>query len=231
MADAVFPGFGAGARRFFADLAKHNDRGWFEANRDRYERDVLAPAAALVEDLAPRLAKTWPGLTWGTQRSGAGSIMRIHRDVRFSADKRPYKENLGILLWIGPGAKMERPGFYFHLAARECFFYAGSHFLPKPALARYRGAVADGKRGAALERILGRLDAAGLKVMEEPAYKRVPAGYPPDHPRAILLRHDGLGVYTDVSAAEAADPGLAERLAAVALKARPLVDWLVEVAS
>ena len=225
-----FDGFHGDARRFFAELAKHNERTWFEANRERYEREVLGPAAAFVEALAPRLARTWPGLTWGTQRSGAGSIMRIHRDVRFSADKRPYKENLGILLWIGPGAKMERPAFYFDLDARSSFFYAGYHFLPKPALARFRDAVADEPRGRALERVLARLAASGLKVMEEPAYKRVPAGYPPDHPRAALLRHDGLGVFTDLGVAELADPGLPARLAEVALKARPLVDWLLEVA-
>jgi len=223
-------GFGAGVRRFYADLAKNNTRTWFEANRGRYEREVLGPAAALVEGMAPRLAKTWPALAWGTQRSGAGSIMRIHRDVRFSADKRPYKENLGILLWIGPGAKMERPAFYLNLDARSAFFYAGFHVLPKPALARYRDAVADVKRGQALERILARLAAGGLEVMEEPAYKRVPAGYPSDHPRATLLRHDGLGVFTDLDAADVADPGLTARLAAVALKAGPLVDWLLQIA-
>ncbi len=222
-----FPGFSTDARRFFADLAKHNERAWFLANRDRYEHLVREPAAAFVEDLGPRLARIWPSLQWGTRGSGPGSILRINRDVRFSPDKRPYKENLGILLWLGHGAKMERPAFYFHLDARSCFFYAGFHAMPAPALERYRHAVDDGRTGPTLERLLGRLASAGMTVMEEPAYKRVPRGYAADHPRAVRLRHAGLGVHTDITAAEAADPGLPAACAAMALRARALMEWLL----
>jgi uncharacterized protein (TIGR02453 family) len=227
MGRTTFPGFGRDARTFFTELAKNNNRPWFKANQARYEDAVLAPAAAFVEDLGARLARTWPSLQWGTQRNGTGSIMRIHRDVRFSPDKRPCKENLGIVLWLGPGAKMERPAFYFNLDSGGAFFYAGLHAMTDTVLGRYRRAVDDETTGAALERLLGRLAAAGMTVMEEPAYQRVPRGYAPDHPRAVLLRHAGLGVRADVTAAETGDPGLPAACAAMALRARPLVTWLL----
>jgi uncharacterized protein (TIGR02453 family) len=227
MSEAAFPGFGKETRRFFADLERNNTRTWFLANKDRYATVVLAPAAVFVEELGTRLARTWPTLRWGTRPNGSGSVMRINRDVRFSADKRPYKENLGIVLWLGPGGKMERPAFFFSLDARNAFFYAGLHMIPKPVLERYRRAVDDDRTGRALDLLLGRLAQAGLRVMEEPTYRRVPAGFAPDHPRERLLRHTGLGVAIDVSAAEAADPKLPAACATLALRARPLLEWLL----
>jgi uncharacterized protein (TIGR02453 family) len=227
MGTTTFPGFGKDARRFFAELSGHNDRTWFRANQDRYTRTVLEPAVAFVEALGSRLARSYPSLQWGTQLNGAGSIMRIHRDVRFSPDKRPYKENLGIVLWLAPGAKMERPAFYFDLEAGSSFFYAGLHRIPEPVLERYRRAVDDEATGAALVRLLARLAKGGLRVMEEPAYKRVPRGYAPDHPRSVLLRHNGLGVSADLGAAEVLDPQLPAMCAGLALRARPLMEWLL----
>jgi len=84
-----FNGFGRGSQKFFANLAANNTRAWFQEHQERYELEILAPAAAFVESLGPRLAKIYPSLHFGTARNGSESIMRIHRDVRFSADKSP----------------------------------------------------------------------------------------------------------------------------------------------
>jgi uncharacterized protein (TIGR02453 family) len=224
-----FSGFGKGAKRFFGELAKNNDKEWFEANRTRYERDLLDPAIELVGDLGPRLRKLFPDLNYGTQRNGAGSVMRIHRDTRFSPDKSPYKLNLGIVLWIGGGKKVELPCFYLHIEERAAFFYAGQHMFPKPTLDRYRAAVADPRTGAELEKALARISKNGLDVLERPAYKRVPKGYAADHPRADLLRHGGLGASRDLPAALLASPKLVDLCVDVAAKAKPLVSWLVSI--
>jgi uncharacterized protein (TIGR02453 family) len=225
----AFAGFGRGAQRFFADLAKHNDREWFAANRERYEAEVLEPAVAFVQDLGPRLAKLYPGIHDSPARNGTGSIMRIHRDVRFSTDKRPYKENLGVVFWLGTGRKVESPCLYLDVEARSAFFYAGQHRFPDPVLARYREDVAGTETGSGLVAILGRLAKKGLVVLEEPAWKRMPKGLPADHPRADLLRHDGLGVSRDLRAAQLAGPGLIETCLEVAAAARPLLDWLLAI--
>lgn len=224
-----FTGFGRGARRFFADLSAHNERAWFAANRERYEAEVLEPAVALVQALGPRLAKLYPGIHFSPARNGTGSIMRIYRDVRFSADKRPYKENLGVVFWLGNGRKVESPCLYLDVEAGSSFFYAGQHRFPDPVLARYREDVAAERTGRALVAALQGLEKKGMRVLEEPAFKKVPRSFPADHPRADLLRHDGIGVSRSLGARDLAGAGLVELCVDAASAARPLLDWLLAI--
>jgi uncharacterized protein (TIGR02453 family) len=226
----AFKGFGSGAWEFYRELAANNDRSWFKENRARYEREVLDPAIAFTEELGTRLECLYPDLHWNCQRNGSGSIMRIHRDVRFSHDKSPYKTNLGLIFWIGQGKKVELPVFYFHLEAKRSFFFAGWHQFPKDALGRYRAAVDDPRRGAALDRIMDALEREGLSLFEDPVLKKVPRGYEEEHPRALYLRLGGIGVGMDIGKREAAKAGLPARCAAIAKTARPLMDWLLALA-
>lgn len=221
-----FQGFGEGAQQFFKNLAHNNTKEWFKAHEERYDAEVREPALAFIRALGPRLAESYPAIRFGTQRNGAGSLMRIHRDVRFSSDKRPYKENLGIIFWLGEGKKVERPCFYFHVDAGRAFFYGGQHMFPKEVLGRYREAVDDAKRGPELEGILADLDRAGLPLMEEPAYKRVPRGFDREHSREHLMRLAGLGVGVDLESAALHRADLVERCAEYAERVRPLQEWL-----
>jgi hypothetical protein len=84
---------------FLADLRRHNNKGWFDAHRDRYETAYVEPAKAFVEAAAPGLATIVPGIT--AEPRVLGSIFRIHRDTRFSTDKRPYKDHLDFWFWQG----------------------------------------------------------------------------------------------------------------------------------
>ncbi len=221
-----FAGFGPATREFLADLSSHNDRAWFEDNRERYDTDLREPAEAFILELGPMLEREYPSVLYDTRRNGSGSLMRIHRDVRFSPDKRPYKENLGIIFPLAPGKKVEQDMFYFHIEAGSAFFYGGRHVFPPDALERYRQAVDDARRGPKLQTALKRLEGFGLRRMEDPAYRRVPRGYPPDHPRAALLRQAAIGVGVDLSPDELASPGLPARCLAAAASMRPLMDWL-----
>lgn len=229
MSAEQFTGFGKPTRAFLADLSRNNNKPWFTEHRTRYEDDLLSPATGFVLELGPRLKKIYPHINYGTQKNGTGSIMRIYRDVRFSKDKRPYKENLGVIFWIGEGKKVELPCFYFHLDAGKSFFYGGRHMFPKDVLETYRSAVADDASGTELEEILSSLEKQGLPLMEEPAYKRVPRGYPADHPRELLLRLGGLGVSMDITPEAAAAPDLVESCAGAAAKMKPLLDWLEKI--
>lgn len=221
-----FSGFGADARLFFKELGQNNNKAWFTTHRERYVREILEPAESFVLDLGEELSSAVPDLHFDTRRNGAGSIMRIHRDIRFSPDKRPYKENLGVILWIGEGKKVEQPAFYFHLDAERSFFYVGRHMFSKPILASYREAVDDQRRGGRLEAILSELTDAGVPLLEEPKYKRVPRGYPTDHPRADLLKYAGLGVGVEVPWDRVAKPELVAMCSKVARRSIPLIDWL-----
>lgn len=139
----AFNGFGTHGQEYFRKLKLNNSRGWFEERRTEYEAALRDPAEAFIAELGDRLSRLYPAIRFDTRRNGAGSLMRINRDIRFSPDKRPYKENLGIIFWLGEGKKVETPAYYFHIDADQCFFYGGQHVFPKETLSRYRAAVAD----------------------------------------------------------------------------------------
>lgn len=221
-----FSGFGQDAIAFLRELARDNSREFFDANRERYERVVREPAEAFIVAFGAALAAEYPSVRYDTRRNGAGSLMRVYRDVRFSPDKRPFKENVGIIFPLAPGKKVEVPIFYFHIEAGRSFFYGGRHVFPPEALERYRAAAADEKSGKRLVSILADLAAAGLDLMEESAYKRVPRGFPADHPRADLLRMAALGVGMDFSFEEIGRADLADRCLRAAAAMKPLIDWL-----
>ena len=120
-----------------------------------------------------------------------GSILRINRDIRFSKDKSPYKDHLDLWFWTGDRKGWESSGFFFRLSPDRLLLGAGMHQFAAVVLPRYRAAVLDPRKGAALAAIVARLRKAGYQVGTE-SYKRVPPGMPADHPRAALLRHGGL---------------------------------------
>ncbi len=146
-----FDGFGKDTQIFFSDLANHNTKQWFEENRDRYEREVREPAEQFIMALGKRLKEEYPAIHYDTRRNGAGSLMRLHRDIRFSPDKRPYKTNPGIVFWLGEGKKTEVPGFYFHIFMDQIFFYGGQHIFSQGILEGYRAVVAAEKQARSWE--------------------------------------------------------------------------------
>src|SRR5262249_16111714 len=84
--------FGPGLFRFLRDLKTHNERRWFEANKQRYKADVQAPFLRLITDLAPALKEIGGGFI-ADPRPNGGSMMRIYRDIRFSKNKHPSKSD------------------------------------------------------------------------------------------------------------------------------------------
>lgn len=182
-----FRGFSEAGLAFYSQLARHNNRAWFAEHKDVFEQEVLAPARYLGQ----ALAKTAPGLH--AEPKVNRSLFRIQRDIRFSADKSPYKTHLGLWLWEGQGPRMDCSGFYSHLEPPRLMVAAGMYMFPKRLLAPYRQAVADAKLGPALAPGLRQ----GLYELGGQHYARVPRGFDPGHARAELLRHNGLYVFHD----------------------------------
>lgn len=192
----TFNGFAVETVRFYRDLTKHNDRAWFEANKDTYREKVLAPAQEFVLTMGERLERVAPGVVADPRTSGSGSIFRIYRDTRFSKDKRPYKTYLGILFWQGTGKKMENPGFYFHLEPKGLMLAAGAYTFTRPDLEAFRKAVIHRTRGPALAEAIRTVAGKGYEIGGS-HYKRVPRGFDPEHPNAEYLKHSGLYAYTE----------------------------------
>ena len=226
---APFAGFPREGLDFLAGLAHENTKAFFDAHRATYESALLAPAKTFVVALGTELhERVSPGIR--AEPRVNGSILRINRDTRFSADKAPYKEHLDFWFWEGEGPSRERPGLFMRLRPTRVGLGAGMHHFEPTALEAYRTAVADERAGSALEDAVTRATELPGATLGGLAYKRVPRGYAADHPRAELLRHAGLVVGGEWELpAVVGDPGfvpwVAERLERVA----PVERWLTGV--
>jgi uncharacterized protein (TIGR02453 family) len=209
---------------FLADLREHNSREWFDANRARYERDLVVPAKAFVTAVAPLLERLAPGIR--VEPRVLGSIFRINRDTRFSPDKRPYKDHLDLWFWHGQRSTAVS-GLFLRLTPEEFAVGAGAHDLQKEALERYRTAVADPVAGPALAGIIAQLDRAGIGVAGR-SMKRPPAGFTAAPEAAPLLLHRALFTAVPEPSDVATCDDLAERLEHLWGLLAPLHLWLVE---
>ena len=227
-----FSGFPQEGLRFLAGLQENNNREWFEAHKDQYRTQVLAPAQDLVFALGERLKREIsPGVVYDTATNGSGSILRIYRDLRFSKDQRPYNPYVRLVFWEGPRKKMENPSFFLRIAPDGVGAYAGIYVFAKPVLAAYRDAVVEDELGPELEAAIDAVKGAGAYTVGGEHYKRVPRGYPADHPRAELLRYNGLWAHTADAAdpAASATPDLVEVCMEHCRNMAPLHHWLVKV--
>jgi uncharacterized protein (TIGR02453 family) len=201
---AHFDGWPIEALAFYRGLEVDNSKGYWEAHRSVYEVSVLAPMQALLEDLAAEF--------------GESKIFRPYRDVRFSADKSPYKTAIGATL---------SSGGYVHLSASGLSVGAGNHLMAPDQLERYRLAVDNAAIGQLLAAAVGRLQDAGVGITSGDSLKTVPRGYDKEHPRAELLRHKGLAAWKDLGEPAWLHTAEAEvRVADVLRASKPLTDWL-----
>jgi uncharacterized protein (TIGR02453 family) len=226
-----FAGFPEQGLRFLQELEKNNHREWFQAHKDQYQQYVLAPTQDFVFALGERLREISPGIRYDERASGGGSILRIYRDLRFSKDKTPYNPNVRVVFWEGASKRMETSSFLVRIAPDGVSLYAGIHVFPKPFLAAYREAVIDAELAGQLEAAMVAVRKAGDYTLGGEHYKRVPRGYDADHPRADLLRYNGLWAHT-AAAADATvitTPALLETCLEHCRNMAPLHHWLVEV--
>lgn len=170
------------ARAFFAELAAHNTKDWFDANRTRHAEQVRKPAEALAEILSEDLGRL-------TGRRLVPKVYRVNRDVRFSKDKSPYNTHLHIL-WSF--AAEDRPGFFFALSPASVTFAAGVMAFSSEGLDWARRAIVDDPQPW-LDAVTSARAAGGdLADWGEPPLKRVPKPWDEGHPAADLLRRKSL---------------------------------------
>lgn len=163
-----FQGWTGDFRGYFLGLRANNNKAWFDAHRSQYESEVKAPMLALLADLEAE---------FGPPRR----VSRPNRDIRFSADKSPYKLNI----------YADGPGGYVALDADGLVAAGGLYMVEPEQLRRMREAIAADRSGGELTAIVTALRRRGYEV-EGQELKRVPPPYPQDHPRAALLRHKRL---------------------------------------
>ena len=228
-ASREFSRFRPAALTFLRGLRRHNDREWFEAHRASYEEDVRAPLAALVEEVDVRLASSAPEIVGDPRRS----LFRIHRDVRFSSDKSPYKTNAACWFYHGDAGRgvgsattaHGGAGFYFDIGPTTSTIGGGIWMPPRPTLARIRERI--DREPASLARVLR---APALRryggLAKEVMLARMPRGYDADHPAASLLRHQSFTLGRELTERELFSPRLPDLLAREYARILPLVRWL-----
>lgn len=230
MGTGTFTGFPQEGIQFLHDLKQNNERDWFNPRKDQYKAHVVEPAINFIQAMGDRLQHLSPNIQYDTRTNGSGSLMRIYRDTRFSKDKTPYKEYVGIIFWEGSGKKTECPGFHLGLTGTGAGIHVGMHGFPKPMLVAYRQAVVDEKLGAELVEAVTAVTQAGYTIGGE-HYKRVPRGFDADHPRADWLRYATLFAR---SGGIPADVVTSDRFFDVCFdhfeKMAPIQRWLVKVA-
>ncbi len=170
--------FTAESMAFLRQLKKNNNRDWFNERKDVYEEVIRTPALQFITDMSGDLAKISPHFLAHPKKVG-GSLMRIHRDVRFGKDKRPYKTNIGIQFRHEQGKDVHAPGFYVHIEPDECFVGVGIWRPDSSALGKIRDAIIDRDKYwlAAIndKRFINKFELAGDSLVN------VPRGYPKDH--------------------------------------------------
>jgi uncharacterized protein (TIGR02453 family) len=177
MAETVavtFRGWPSEALEFYEGLSADNSKTYWTAHKEVYDTQVHAPMVELLAALEPEF--------------GEGKIFRPYRDVRFSADKSPYKTHLAA--WLSAGG-------YLQLSADGLAAGSGMYQMAPDQLDRYRRAVADERLGGELTAVIATIEKAKVGVQGHGSLKTVPKGYPKDHPRVDLLRHKGLTAWKE----------------------------------
>lgn len=177
---------------FLTDLAANNRRDWFKDNKRRYETEVVEPVMDFIGAMQPRLQDISEHFLAITGKIG-GSMMRIYRDVRFSANKQPYKTNVGIQFRHELGRDVHAPGFYVHLEPGECFLGAGIWHPASDALGAIRRRIDEAP--AEWRKVQSDTKLHSIFELSGDSLKTAPKGYPKDHPLIEdLRRKDFIGV-------------------------------------
>lgn len=210
-----------GLFKFLIELKSSNTKEWFAANKKRFENEVREPLLGFIEAFAPHLEEISPYFLAIASRSG-GSMFRIHRDVRFSSDKSPYKTNAGLHFRHENGKDAHCPGFYLHLEPGKCFCGAG---IWRPDSASLK---------AVRDLILERPD-QWKKVSRSPHFslggdslKRPPRGYDKDHPLIDDLKRKDMVAFVDLSDEEVVGDDFLEQYVDHCRRFAPFVKFISE---
>ncbi|MHB8690700.1 MAG: DUF2461 domain-containing protein [Solirubrobacteraceae bacterium] len=212
MASPRFSGFPDDTFAWFDGLERDNSKAYFTEQRAIYDAEVRGALELMLTELAAEFG-------------GEVKLFRQNRDVRFSANKSPYKTATYGVIHSRPDAQAP---FYAQLSSGGLFAGSGFYVLESDQLERFRLAIADDARGAEAERAVAAVEKAGVEVFGE-SLKTAPRGFARDHPRARLLRHKALFAGKRI---EPADDGVPRRKALAHVKrtweaCSPINEWLL----
>jgi uncharacterized protein (TIGR02453 family) len=204
-----FAGFQPEATAFFASLERNNSKPWFDKNRNTFEKTVKLPFAALIEELPAKLRPM--------------KVFRLNRDIRFSADKSPYK--------LMHGAAHNRAGGtvqYMHIDKQGLLLAAGFYMMEPNQLTRFREKLMNKQGQASFKKLVSSLEKKGVALDPggSPPVKSAPRGIDADHPMIQWLRWKGCVAMIRIIATELDDVHLPKRIVKWWNEVEPLNEWL-----
>ncbi len=210
---------------FFNDLSKNNDREWFNANKKRYEVYAKEPFIGLIEKIVESLADSEPELSLIPAKQ---MLFRINKDVRFSKDKRPYKEHMSASIGrFGTKDKLY-PGHYLQLSAHESFIAGGAYFFEeKEVLLRVRRFIMDNE-----ERFSELINAPLFKEKWGEIKGEKNKRFPPEFTEALeiqpLIANNQFYWSKNIDSKEALEPNFVNILRGYFEAAQPMNEFLKE---
>lgn len=219
-----FEGFPKKGIDFLTQLKRNNNRPWFQKHKPRYEEYVRFPMQCLIASLAERMADIAPEIEFNPRKA----IFRIHRDVRFSKNKAPYKTNIAAAFNLrGVKGQIEMPGLYVGIEPTEVFIGGGLYMPTGDQLKAIRKAMVDDPEGylaivgnRRFKRVFGEVQGETLQ--------KAPLGYPKDHPMIKHLRHKQFYVGIEPDPSSCLKPRFLDTVVSVFEDTVPLVRWLTQ---
>ena len=215
--------FGPGMLQFLGELDRHNNKSWFDKNKSRYETEVREPALEFIRAMAPHVERISAHLVASDRKAG-GSLMRVHRDVRFSRDKRPYKTNVGIQFRHAAGRDVHAPGLYVHVDPASFFLAVGMWHPDAPALGAVRQAIDEDRKG--WKRVREGQRFRGCWELSGDSLLRPPRGYDADHPLIEDIRRKDHIAVCSMSQRDVTRADLIRRVSERFARAGHYLGWL-----
>ena len=210
---------------FLEQLATNNNKPWFDAHRDEYLA-AKEDFEGLVTGILGKLAESDPVFK---EQTAKDSVMRIFRDVRFSKDKTPYKNNFGAG-FSKAGRKFPGAGYYLHIEPGKCFAGGGMWMPEGPQLKAVRqeidynfkefSAIVEDKK---FKKLFGAVEGESLK--------KLPQGYAEDNPALHYLKLKSFTVGCKLSDDDLTGKGLEKKIMEAFITMKPLVDFLNKAVS
>jgi len=183
---ALFEGFPKSSIPFLKQLAKNNNREWFNTNKQHYEDRIRTPALSFIEVMGPQINKHLSPHFLALPKKVGGSLMRVYRDTRFARDKTPYKTNVGIQFRHKIAKDVHAPGFYVHIEPGNCFLGAGIWHPESKVLAAIRGFIIDNPN--AWKQAKGEKGFKKNWALVGDTLVRPPRGFDPEHELIVDLK-------------------------------------------
>ncbi len=212
---------------FLRELTLNNNKAWFNENKQRFRESVQLPMIDFIEAMEPSLAFHAPAFVADTRLNG-GSLFRLYRDTRFSADKTPYKTNVGCHFRHRAGKDAHAPGFYVHIAPGEIFFGGGIWSPPTPVLNKIRDRIIEHPdewqaihADRSFKKVVGGLGSSQ-------SLKNAPRGYPVDHPCVEDLKRKSLFAFSSCTEKQVCAKDFPERVSKSFEAITPLMQFMVK---